>query len=161
LERHSPITIRPAIDRDIPQIMALEKQSQAAAHWGLEEYRRLVGSAQGVVLVAEGGSLPAPLAASPSLLGFLVARQIPDDWELENIVVATSVCRKGIASLLLKALIATARETRSGAIFLEVRDSNAPARALYEKAGFCLQGTRKNYYERPEEDAILYTLKLL
>ena len=40
---------------------------------------------------------------------------------------------------------------------LEVRESNAPARRFYEGAGFVIMGTRKNYYEKPVEDAILMT----
>jgi len=39
-----------------------------------------------------------------------------------------------------------------------VRESNAPAIALYEKLGFTTVGRRKNYYEKPREDAILMTI---
>lgn len=158
LELHLPLTIRPAVDRDIPEIMALEQQSLAAAHWGEQEYRRLVRSAESLVLIAEDSSSAAGQVV-PVTWGFLIARQIPPEWELENIVVSAYVHRKGIATQLLEALIAKARESKSGTVFLEVRESNAPARALYEKAGFRLRGTRKGYYTAPEEDAILYSLK--
>ena len=49
-------------------------------------------------------------------------------------------------------------ETRSEAIFLEVRASNTAARSLYESLGFCQTGLRRFYYSDPSEDAILYRL---
>jgi len=57
---------------------------------------------------------------------------------------------------LLGTLMATARETHSDSVFLEVRESNTVARRLYEKAGFQETGRRKSYYTNPTEDAILY-----
>jgi ribosomal-protein-alanine N-acetyltransferase len=56
----------------------------------------------------------------------------------------------------LDALSAAARETNSSSIFLEVRESNAAARTLYELASFEQTGRRKSYYTNPAEDAILY-----
>ena len=160
LERHSLVTIRPAVCHDIPEIMKLERQSRAAAHWSEQEYRRLVESAEWVVLIAEDGASTATDVISPVTSGVLVAHHIPPDWELENIVVAATAQRQGIASLLLEALFARARKAKSDTIFLEVRESNTPARALYVKAGFRLQARRKSYYTGPMEDAILYSLKL-
>jgi ribosomal-protein-alanine N-acetyltransferase len=140
--------------------MKLERQSPAAAHWSEQEYRRLVESAERLLLIAEDGPSTATDVISPVALGFLVAHHIPPDWELENIVVAATSQRRGIASRLLGALFAKAREAKSDSIFLEVRESNTPARALYLKAGFRLQARRKSYYTGPIEDAILYSLKL-
>ena len=48
---------------------------------------------------------------------------------------------------------------RLSVLMLEVRASNAPAIALYEKHGFAAVGRRKNYYDAPKEDAILMTLE--
>jgi ribosomal-protein-alanine N-acetyltransferase len=55
----------------------------------------------------------------------------------------------------LEALLDAAHQTKSS-VFLEVRESNAPARALYENAGFKQTGRRPSYYTSPLEDAILY-----
>lgn len=93
-------------------------------------------------------------------LGFLVARYIAPDWELENIVVDPNARRRGLGKHLLDALLAKARETNSESVFLEVRESNGSARALYESAGFHQTGRRKSYYSGPAEDAILYRLTL-
>jgi ribosomal-protein-alanine N-acetyltransferase len=74
--------------------------------------------------------------------------------------VAHSARRKGLGTRLLDALLAAARETHSTSVFLEVRESNAAARSLYEKAGFNQTDRRKSYYTNPPEDAILYRLTL-
>ncbi len=68
---------------------------------------------------------------------------------------ATTARRKGLGKRLLQALLDAARETKSS-VFLEVRESNAAARALYENAGFEQTGRRPSYYTSPLEDAILY-----
>ena len=82
--------------------------------------------------------------------------RIDHDWELENIVVLQGARRNGVGRQLLDALLAEARQTNNSSVFLEVRESNFPARALYEKSGFIQAGSRRAYYQNPEEDAILY-----
>ena len=155
--------IRPAIVADIAGIISLERQSATAGHWTEEQYhqafqREAVGR---LVLVADdsppmvSGIRTGPAAGS-QILGFLVAQHLAPEWELENIVVAPTTRRKGIGMHLLDSLLAVARETNSNAVFLEVRESNAAARTLYEKAGFQQSGRRKSYYANPLEDAVLY-----
>jgi len=147
------VTIRPATLADIPSMLQLDRQSATAAHWTDEQYRQAFQS-EGpprLLLVAE---------SSLNIVGFLVARHVAPEWELENIVVAPSARRKGLGMRLLGALLAAARETNSSAIFLEVRESNAAARTLYEKASFEPAGRRKAYYANPVEDAVLYRLPL-
>jgi ribosomal-protein-alanine N-acetyltransferase len=159
------VTIRSATPTDIQFLMALERASPTAAHWSEERYRqavqpctgdpeRLVLAAEGVTPAAAGGSEEAE--AGSGLLGFLVARYLAPEWELENIVVAAAARRRGLGKQLLEALFARAKETHSEALFLEVRESNTGARSLYEAAGFQQAGRRKSYYTDPVEDAILY-----
>ena len=147
--------IRPATAADIPQIMSLERASSTAGHWTEQQYRQLFQSGadglQRLVLVAEIGS---------AILGFLIAQHVAAEWELENIVVAESARRKGFGKQLLDTLLTRARATNSDAMFLEVRESNASARALYENTGFEPTGRRKAYYSAPDEDAILYRRSL-
>ena len=92
------------------------------------------------------------------MLGFLVALHVAPEWELENIVVDPSARRRGVGKQLMDALLSAAHQTNCEAVFLEVRESNAAARTLYEKAGFEQTGRRKSYYNNPEEDAIMYRL---
>jgi ribosomal-protein-alanine acetyltransferase len=91
------------------------------------------------------------------LVGFLVARGVGSEWELENMVVASQFRRRGIAEKLLDALVVRARAANGRTIYLEVRESNVAARKLYEKAGFQQGGLRRDYYFNPAEHAVLYT----
>lgn len=64
--------------------------------------------------------------------------------------------RQGIADELMRALIAQWNDLGGTALLLEVRESNAPARALYLKYGLREVGLRRSYYHDPVEDAVLY-----
>lgn len=94
------------------------------------------------------------------IVGFLIARAIGEEWELENIVVEATTQRRGRGTLLMDGLINLACSHPAKAIFLEVRESNLPARRLYEKRGFVECGRRQNYYASPPEDAIVYRFML-
>lgn len=133
--------------------MDLERACPTAAHWTEQQYSQLfpdAGVAERLVLVAQAEP------GDASLSGFFVARHIAPEWELENIVVAPHSRRKGLGNRLLEALLKSASETNSDAVFLEVRESNSGARALYEQAGFQQSGLRKYYYTNPLEDAVVY-----
>ena len=142
------VAIRAAALNDVPAILAIEQQSPGAAHWTREQYNKLVGS--GVVLVAEEAG---------QLCGFVCARAVAGEWEIENVVVAAEFLRRGIANELMRALIQRAKNEVASAILLEVRESNLAARGLYEKHGFREVGCRRVYYRDPVEDAILYALR--
>ena len=59
--------------------------------------------------------------------------------------------------MLVRGMTASARERGLAFLTLEVRQSNLPARKTYEKCGFREAGRRRNYYEKPREDAVLMT----
>jgi ribosomal-protein-alanine N-acetyltransferase len=155
------VNIRPATVADIPALIDLERQCATAAHWTEQQYRHLFQTDERLLLVAEA---LVPIASSPEpgpdstrgILGFLIARHLAPEWELENIVVAPRVRQKGLGKRLFESLLAAARETNSSSVFLEVRESNAAARTLYERVGFEPTGRRKSYYTDPLEDAVLY-----
>ena len=73
-------------------------------------------------------------------------------------VVSKTFQRQGIGMRLLNEFLEQARAEGGRAVFLEVRESNASARALYRKAGFKETGGRTGYYSDPAEDAKLYRL---
>ena len=74
-----------------------------------------------------------------------------------NLAVRPDRRRQGLGAALVAAMGAAAREKGLAFLTLEVRESNLPARRLYEKCGFAAVGTRKNYYEKPTENAVLMT----
>jgi ribosomal-protein-alanine N-acetyltransferase len=78
------------------------------------------------------------------------------EWEIENIAVAGAARRRGLGTRLMGELMQRARAAEANQIFLEVRESNHAARSLYEKWAFEAAGRRKNYYQKPVEDAIVY-----
>jgi len=157
-------------------MLDLERSSATAARWTEQQYRQAFEStgAERLVLVADTpphatrevtasdatASAASASADGASLQGFLVALHLPPEWELENIVVAASAQRQGLGKQLLEALLDAARKTNSASVILEVRESNAAARTLYEKTGFEQSGSRKSYYTNPREDAVLYCLTL-
>lgn len=162
------MTIRLATIADIAAMMSLEQVCPAAARWRESQYRQAIrpgsGDPQRLVLVTE--TAPAPDAGVESdpcsrILGFLLARHVAPEWELENIIVAPDARRKGLGRQLVEALLAHARRADSEAVLLEVRESNTAARKLYERAGFLQTGRRKSYYAGPPEDGILYRCSLV
>lgn len=145
--------IRPATSADVPVLMALESHAITAAHWSAQQY-------EGIFLAGEPQRTAVVIEEDAGVQGFLVARAVESEWEIENVVVASSARRRGVGSQLLAEFLNTARSRGAEAVFLEVRESNAAARRLYEKSGFTQNGRRKRYYREPEEAAVAYRLQL-
>jgi [ribosomal protein S18]-alanine N-acetyltransferase len=148
--------IRAAVPDDIPQIMSLTQHSETAAHWSTREYDALFApeAPERVALVAIAETQPDKLA------GFVIARCAQNEWEIENVVVAPESRRQGVAESLLNELLRPARERGVTDVFLEVRESNLAALALYRKMGFNEKGRRRAYYQNPQEDALVLQLPL-
>ena len=133
--------------------MRLERFSNTAAHWSEQQYESLIQANDPAVSKL---ALVAERQEGSVILAFLIAKHVAPEWELENIVVDPQMQGKGIGTRLLDELLARAKQSNSDAVFLEVRESNTPARKLYQKLGFEETGRRKSYYSNPLEDAILY-----
>jgi len=145
--------LRFANQNDILALMALEREAPTAAHWSAEQYRDAVGSriVPRIVLVIE---------KDLRLLGFLVARAVEREWEIENVVVAEAARRSGFGSRLLMEFLNIAHSRGAAEVSLEVRESNTGARRFYESCNFQHLGSRLRYYRNPEENAALYRLML-
>jgi ribosomal-protein-alanine acetyltransferase len=149
------VILRPATLADLPALRTLEQQTETAAHWSELDYAALFApeAPKRITLVA---CLPNRV----DLAGFLIARCGTDDWEIENVVVAREHRRRGLGAALLREILRLAQEHGAASLMLEVRDSNTPARRLYEHFGFAEIARRRNYYNIPEEDALLLKLSL-
>lgn len=99
--------------------------------------------------------------AGESVAGYMGVHHLGDCAYVCNVAVSPEYRRRSVASALIGAQIDSARRAGMSEISLEVRTSNAAARALYEKFGFTLIGTRPNFYSSPKENAEIYTLRLL
>ena len=89
------------------------------------------------------------------VMGYIGSQTSIDETDVMNVAVHPDYRRKGIAEALITELVARLKEGGSHALMLEVRASNAPAIALYEKLGFSQVGCRRNYYRNPKEDALI------
>ena len=94
------------------------------------------------------------------LLGYVGLLAVVDEGYITNVAVRPDCRQQGGAGGLLGALEAQGKERELAFLTLEVRQSNAPARALYEKLGYLQAGLRRNYYENPREDAVIMTKTL-
>ncbi len=87
------------------------------------------------------------------IVGYIGIKAVLDEADITNVAVAPDCRRQGVGRRLLGALLSEAERRGIRHIFLEVRVSNTAARALYAQAGFRDISRRKNYYEKPREDA--------
>ena len=142
--------VRPATSADIAAMMLLEKHAVTAAHWSREQYEQ--------VFAATEPRREALIIEREGIGGFLVARALDKEWEIENMAVSGPARRHGLGTRLLGEFLDGARLRGAEMVFLEVRESNHAARALYEKWAFIPSGRRKGYYRGPEEDAVTYCL---
>lgn len=147
-------SIRQATVADLPAMMALEKRAGTAAHWTGEQYEALFRA-------SNPGRVALAMEDECGVQGFVIARVVAEEWEIENIAIAGSARRRGLGTRLLGELLDLAREKGAAAVFLEVRESNRAARVLYEKWAFLESGRRRRYYKDPEEDAILYRIDFI
>lgn len=94
---------------------------------------------------------------SGRVLGYVGMMYVLDEGYISNVAVSPECRRLGIADKLIESLIKRANEKNLSFVTLEVRESNLPAIELYRKNGFSDVGMRKNYYNKPTENAILMT----
>ena len=87
--------------------------------------------------------------------GYVGSQTVMGESDMMNVAVHPDFRRRGIAEKLIADLVDGLKARNSRCITLEVRVSNAPAIALYEKLGFRQIGLRKNYYRNPREDALI------
>jgi ribosomal-protein-alanine N-acetyltransferase len=138
-----PVTIRSLAYSDLPQVIAIERRSFPTP-WSLAMFVLELSKPSGVCLAGLDGD---------KLAGYLVCSRYDQVWHLMNIAVDPAARRRGVASRLLEAMIGRAGVDAS--YTLEVRTSNAPAIALYERFGFRAAGTRPRYYQDTGEDALI------
>ena len=139
------MNIVPMNEHHVPQIARLERECFADP-WSQQSIASELHNPLSLWLVAQEGQ---------TLLGYVGSQTCLDETDMMNIAVSPASRRQGVARALIEALVSALRERGSKQLTLEVRDSNASARALYEKLGFSEIGRRKNYYRNPKEDALI------
>ncbi len=89
------------------------------------------------------------------VVGYIMAWKVVDEWHVINIAVATAARRSGVGTRLLEASLAAAVAEDCNTATLEVRVSNEPALAFYERHGFRSIDRRQRYYRDTGEDALV------
>ncbi|HEV8182334.1 MAG TPA: ribosomal protein S18-alanine N-acetyltransferase [Candidatus Angelobacter sp.] len=146
----STVRVRPAEPADLPRLMEIASHSATAAGWNEQQYTRLFSPE------ASRNQVTLVIQQDGKVVGFLAARQVAgSEWEIENVAVSGPARRRGLGSHLLGSFLDLVRSRGGIEIYLEVRESNHAARALYEKWAFQEAGRRKSYYREPDEDALV------
>jgi ribosomal-protein-alanine N-acetyltransferase len=149
--------LRKALEADLPWMIRLAGECPSSPQWSEAVWQGVFAECRSArpfraILIAEGE------ADEPA--GFVVAACIAGVAEMENLAVSAACRRQGLGSALCMRAMAWARAQGADRMELEVRESNRGAIALYESAGFMVQGRRAGYYEHPVEDAFLMTSTL-
>lgn len=94
------------------------------------------------------------------VMGYIGCHNILGEAYITNVAVSPEHRKQGVGEFLVKNLVEAMRTEKADFVTLEVRKSNYPAIGLYEKCAFKVVGERKNFYEKPCEDAVLMTVIL-
>ena len=142
-------TIHPMTADEAPEGEKIEKECFSSP-WALDDILYHAGNRDSFFLTAKGNS---------GAVGYIGVIETAGEAYITNIAVLPGFRRKGIARLLLRSAISGSKGRGCEFITLEVRQNNAAAISLYESFGFAKEGIRKNFYSKPAEDAIIYTLR--
>ena len=129
----------------VPQVAALEKLCFCTP-WSENSVASEVNNDLALWLVALEGD---------TVVGYVGSQTVCGQTDVMNIAVHPDWRRRGIAEILIDQLIVELKNRGSHCLTLEVRASNVPAIALYDKLGFTEVGIRPNYYRDPKEDALI------
>lgn len=142
--------IRKMRREDVPQVAALERLCFSDP-WSEASISSELENPISLWLVAEADGV---------VQGYIGSQSVSPDCDIMNLAVAPDARRQQLGRTLLQSLIDELHRYGMERLFLEVRASNAPARALYASFGFEQVGLRKKYYVNPTEDALILRKEL-
>ena len=137
------ILIKHMTPEDVVQVHQIE-ETCFSTPWSFENFKAIFRYEYNHYLTAWDGE---------EIVGFIGLMEVAGEGDITNVAVLPSHRKKGIGDQLVSSMIALAKEKEISKIMLEVRASNEAAIHLYEKYGFEFLCKRKNYYQKPTEDA--------
>lgn len=142
------VIIVPLAPAHLEVVMAIERVAFSTP-WRVEDFLSLIENPAAINLAAlEAGRV----------VGYSCAWSVVEYGELGNLAVLPEYQGRGVARGLLDVTLKHCRRKAVEALFLEVRESNGRALALYERYGFRRIGLRRAYYSDPVEDALIMKL---
>lgn len=141
----SEILIRRMQPEDLEVICQIEKENFSMP-WSEQSFLDSMAREDTVFLTALAEKIP---------VGYLGCYCIAGVGEITNVAVSGEARRQGIGARLLEQLFIEGAKLETEEFFLEVRESNENAIRLYSRMGFVKEGVRKNFYERPTENALI------
>ncbi len=137
------ILIKHMMPEDVVQVHQIE-EACFSTPWSLDNFKAIFRYEYNHYLTAWDGE---------EIVGFIGLMEVAGEGDITNVAVLPSHRKRGIGDQLVSSMIALAKEKEISKIMLEVRASNEAAIHLYEKYGFEFLCIRKNYYQKPTEDA--------
>lgn len=145
LARADGIELRTPRASDLAAVAAIEEASFSDP-WSAKEFSSVLSVDHSIFLIAESRG---------EIVGYVVAMAVIDEAEILNVAVSPSRRGEGVGGDLLDEALKQVEARGAESVFLEVRVSNAAARALYQSRGFGEISKRMNYYRTPVEDALV------
>lgn len=150
-EGFSAVTVRPCHPKDVSAVLDILAQAPEAAKWSPTALQEALEEPSTHSLVA---------TKADQVLGFAIGRKLHDEGEILNLAVRPESRHQGIAIAVIQSLLDAFERSGVNKVFLEVRESNIPAIAFYQRLGFVLTGRRPAYYRDPPEAALMFTAQL-
>ncbi|WP_243694904.1 ribosomal protein S18-alanine N-acetyltransferase [Labedella populi] len=147
------VSLRPATSADLDAILALEEETFLSDAWSREQMEAELASAH-TSYVAVTDDVEGVVG-----YGGVLAPSGSEDADIQTIAVAPSFRRAGLGRAVMAELIGAARLAGARRVFLEVREDNPAAHALYADLGFVDIGIRPHYYQPDDVDAIVMRLE--
>lgn len=145
------VVIRNGVLNDLQMVTELQNATFATG-WSLDSIKDYLSPTSDIAkftVVADDAG---------QVAGFVMVHKVVDEAQIYNLVVAAPYRKQGIGGQLLDKVLERLRGTDTHKVSLEVRESNTPARALYDARGFREVFRRPGYYRRPSEDALIFEL---
>ena len=130
----------------VASVAAIEKECFGRDAWSERSVAGELTNALALWLVAVEGE---------AVAGYVGSQTVCNETDMMNVAVTADFRRQGIGEQLVTALVEELKAMDSRCLTLEVRASNTPAQAMYEKLGFTEIGRRPRYYQNPKEDALI------
>lgn len=130
---------------DVASVAALEKDLFSLP-WSEAGFLTSLCSPDTLYLVVRDGD---------RIAGYCGLLQSFDEADITNVAVREELWNRGVGRMMLQELMERGKKRGIERFTLEVRVSNLAAIHLYQRLGFEPVGIRKNFYEKPQEDAVI------